>query len=89
MKKYFISLSLCTTFLATPLLALAQNNNDATTTSTTNQALSRQDVKSDLKNWENNGYKPGEDRADYPKQEQQVEKKIQKEQSMSPTSPQY
>jgi hypothetical protein len=74
MKKYLFSIVLLSMSFSIPLLAFAQQD-------TTNQGLTRAEVKSDLKNWEANGYKPGEDRADYPKQEQQIERKIQKEQS--------
>lgn len=82
MKKYIL-LSVSALLIAAPVASFAQQ--DSVTTTQTNQSMSRQEVKSDLKTWEANGYKPGEDRTDYPAPEQKVEKRIQKEESQTTT----
>jgi hypothetical protein len=76
MIKSFIPAVVIASVLAAPSLAFAQDNTQVT----------RSAVKSDLRQMEQAGYNPGEDRTTYPAKTQAAEQRVEDERGVAATS---
>ncbi|WJF92088.1 DUF4148 domain-containing protein [Paraburkholderia bonniea] len=79
MKSLISALALATTLAAVPMVSFAQNS----------QPLTRAEVRGELIQLEQAGYKPNEDRLDYPVNIQAAERRVSAEQGAAADSSGY